>query len=503
MLKRILFSVVLAGLLAITAAAQPPQAYIDQFNEAKLHLANHKFSAALPLLEELWKTDRYNGNLNYLLGLCLTKMDQNPERVVELLVEAEKSFSRDYDPGSYKERNAPEYVYYYLIIAYSRTTQCHLALATLNKFYTVYSYEDEYYLIDGQKWVRECWPDEPEKEEAEAVLAEESKPDRPKHDPAEEMPLIPAAIFPIENNPENPENLVQRETETVVVAQAEVTPEPNFEEEPVQLIDPTEGVVAEIPVIQTPPEPTIPPSISQGPAIRERLMPVNTSGEVRTKPVAYTTYSSLYGVQVGAFLEPKFTAEFKNLKNVEVYVDGNGVYRYVVGRFNYRKQAETLLELIRNTGYPDAFLVDVNGTNERFTDEVVTLGNQSIKRAPQGKVEFRVQVGAYENYMEDRVAQAFLEIDNLTAMTQGDYTILTVGSYSSYEEASAEKARILALGFDGAFVVAFNSNYKITIREAIMYQNQQKEQERMADTSKKKKRKNQSEDTENAMQFKR
>ncbi len=499
MLHRVLFSILLSGIVVITAVAQPPQSYIDQFNEAKLHLANHKFEAALPLLEELWKTDRYNGNLNYLLGLCLTKMDQDPKRVVTLLEEAEKSFSRDYDPGSYKERHSPEYVYYYLIIAYSRTGQCPKALGTLNKFYTVYSYEDEYYLIDGQKWVRECWPEEPEKEEAEPMLAEESKPERPKHQPAEEMPLMPAAIFPVQNEPENPGNLAQREVEPI-----EVTPaEPNFDEEPVALVDPTEGVVAEIPVIQAPEAPPVAPDIRQGPVIRERLTPVNNSGEVKTKPIAYTTYSSLYGVQVGALLEPKFTAEFKNLKNVEVYVDQNGVYRYVVGRFNYRRQAETLLELIRTSGYPDAFIVDVNGANERFTEEVVTLGNQPIKRAPNGKVEFRVQVGAYANYMEDRVAQAFLDIDNLTAMTQGEVTILTVGSYGTYEEASAEKARIKSLGYGDAFVVAFNGNYKITVREAIMVQNQRKEEERMANTAKKKKRKNQSNDTENAMQFRR
>ena len=47
----------------------------DNFNQAKLHLANHKLNQAIPILENLWKSDPNNANLNYLLGLCYVKED--------------------------------------------------------------------------------------------------------------------------------------------------------------------------------------------------------------------------------------------------------------------------------------------------------------------------------------------------------------------------------------------------------------------------------------------
>ena len=148
----------------------------NNFNKAKLHLANHKLNQAIPILEKLWAKDSANANLNYLLGLCYVKEDMQIPKSVELLETASSIYTSEYESGSKTERRAPEYVYYYMTIAYSKNGQCEEALRSLNKFYQVYTYNDEYYLVDGQKWVRECNLDRKEEEEKpeEAIASAES-----------------------------------------------------------------------------------------------------------------------------------------------------------------------------------------------------------------------------------------------------------------------------------------------------------------------------------------
>ena len=107
----------------------------NNFNKAKLHLANHKLSQAIPILERLWAKDPANANLNYLLGLCYVKEDLQIPKSVELLETASSIYTTEYESGSKTERRAPEYVYYYMTIAYSKNGQCEEALRSLNKFF--------------------------------------------------------------------------------------------------------------------------------------------------------------------------------------------------------------------------------------------------------------------------------------------------------------------------------------------------------------------------------
>jgi tetratricopeptide (TPR) repeat protein len=204
----------------------------ENFNEAKVHLANHKLNQAIPILEKLWSSDQTNANLNYLLGLCYVKEDKSLDKAVELLETASNIYTTDYSASSGKERRAPEYVYYYLTIAYSKTGQCEEALRSLNKFYQVYSYSDEYYLVDGQKWVRDCnvakkekteikiEEKQPELAEAETPAAEEPVVEEPKIEetPLVEKPEVALAVEPVVEETKPAEPIATQE-------------EPTFEEE--------------------------------------------------------------------------------------------------------------------------------------------------------------------------------------------------------------------------------------------------------------------------------
>lgn len=200
--------------------------------------------------------------------------------------------------------------------------------------------------------------------------------------------------------------------------------------------------------------------------IKQRLTVADADPfQVTTRPVEFSTASILYGVQVGAQINPSFTAEFKNLKNVEAFVDENGVYRYVIGNLVFRSQAERLLAAVRNSGYPDAFIVDINNP-VIFGKEVTAIGKFSVDEKIQGEVEFRVQIGAFAEKIPDEFINVYLQVDGLEEMREGRLTTLTVGHYSTYEKALKERDLLRKVGFTDAFITAFSGSRRVPVRVA-------------------------------------
>ena len=178
----------------------------------------------------------------------------------------------------------------------------------------------------------------------------------------------------------------------------------------------------------------------------------------------FTTMTSQYGIQIAALIDLKPTRDFENVKNVEVYVDENGIFRYVIGRFPYKKQAESLLAKIRERGYADAFIVDVN--RPKYEQEVLGVGAENINWHIQGSVDFRVQVGAFRTIVSSSVADKYLEVDGIKENQQNDLVVLTVGNFAQYDQAAAYREELKSIGIEDAFVVAFNLGNKIPLKEA-------------------------------------
>jgi len=92
-----------------------------------------------------------------------------------------------------------------------------------------------------------------------------------------------------------------------------------------------------------------------------------------------------------------------------------------------------------------------------------------LKAKFSGKVELRVQIGAFkENISRDDV-EKYLNIEGIKEVRQGDLTLLTVGSFSSYEEALTMKNKIISQGTKDAFIVAFENEKRIPLQSAINY----------------------------------
>lgn len=401
--------------LSVTGQDLKNKSYSELFSESKLLIANQKPAEAIPVLEEMYSRDKANSNAAYLLALCYVKSFKKINKAISLLEDAKEDYTKFYDRSSVTERGVSEYAYYYLIIAYSIKGDCKKTINTLNEFYKIYSYEDEWYLIDGQKWYRECGKHKWEDDDSVKIAS---------------TPIDTAQIVQDNNQVGLTDSSKANET-----------------------------AVADKPTVEKPKS-----------IYKDRLRRVGEVGgpEVMTRVVQHTAQTSLYGVQVGAYIKPRFAKDFKDLKNVEVYIDNNGVFRYVIGRFVYRSQSEKLLNYVKEVGYKDAFIVDINST-DNFEEEVVRVNNQSIKRELMGDIEFRVQIGAFKEEIPDDIMHIYLQFDNIKENIQKDLTILTLGEYGDYDIAKAFCGNIREMDVPDAFVVAYNQGRKISIEEANEY----------------------------------
>lgn len=215
-----------------------------------------------------------------------------------------------------------------------------------------------------------------------------------------------------------------------------------------------------------------------------------------TKEVEYTVASPLYGVQVGAFKElVPIREEFDNLKNVEAFMDTSGTLRYVVGHFSTKSQAQKLLEAVKEIGYKDAFLVNVNQVN-RFSNEVVIVDNMSFKTHITGQIHFKVQIGAFkEDSIPHDLAELYLKIDDVHTIEENDLSVLQVGDYKNYNEAEQKRDELIKIGVPGPFIVAYDSRQKISVKAAQKYIEREKEEAEQKENEEKKSKKKEIEDS--------
>ena len=351
---------------------------ITPLDSIKVMVASNRTRDAIPHLERLLRIDPMRAAHNYFLGQCLIREGIRIAEAASYLEKSAQLYAKhDVDPGM----GEPEFVHFYLVIAYTRLRQCEKALQGYYEFMDVYSKTDPFYPKEAAKWVELC------------------------HEPqrlAQEVDARPAL------------------------------------------------------------------AIGSG-LLKDRLVALeSTKDSVVTRPLPFSTQSVLYGVQVGALVKPTYTVNFPGLKNVGVYVDENGIYRYVIGNLTFRSQAERLLREVRLAGYPDAFIVDINNP-ERYKEEVVLLNELSIHRQLVGDVEFRVQIGAFAEALPEHLAQLYFQLEGLREVPTSDLTLLTVGSFTTYTLAQNEKDRLGALGFKDAFVTAFNQGQRIPTNMVLRY----------------------------------
>jgi len=187
---------------------------------------------------------------------------------------------------------------------------------------------------------------------------------------------------------------------------------------------------------------------------------------ILTKRLEYTTKAALYGVQIGSNLNPSPISSFGEVKNVDVFIDNEGIIRYVIGHFVYRKQADRLLETLQEKGYKDAFVVNVND-ERKYSNEVISYNNVNLRAGIRGTVEYYVQLGAFKESIPDNLMQAYTEISGIEEIVDQDMTMIVLGPFEKYSEAVNHKNGIDESKISDAFIVAFNKGKRIPLNDAI------------------------------------
>jgi len=197
------------------------------------------------------------------------------------------------------------------------------------------------------------------------------------------------------------------------------------------------------------------------------------NAKIVTQSIEYTTPSPLWGVQVGSFSKFVPIGDFDDIKNVDAFIDKKSKVRYVVGSFAFRHQSETLLKVLQESGYKDAFIVDVN-KEKAFHDRIITVNNISIKNAIRGRIHYRCQIGAFRDSIPKEMAEKYVKVDGIVENVEGDLTLLSVGHFETYDEAAVYKKDLEKIDIYDAFVVAYNYEEKISIKQAKNYQEKKK-----------------------------
>jgi hypothetical protein len=93
--------------------------------------------------------------------------------------------------------------------------------------------------------------------------------------------------------------------------------------------------------------------------------------------------------------------------------------------------------------------------------------------APQGNVNYKVQIAALRNPVEtDKLATRFNINQSIEREMAQGFTKYLVGSHPEYKSARDSRENIKSKGVNDAFVTAYNSGKRITVQEALMITSQ-------------------------------
>lgn len=141
-----LVSILLLVVWSVGCIAQPygDSKFKKKFTKAEALVYDDAFLKALPLLEEMYKYDTLNANLNHLLGICYLRGEKKYSKAIRFLENATRDVAPPdmYQETSWKERRAPGVTYFYLGKAYHSTNVFDRAVSNYYNYRSFISLDD-------------------------------------------------------------------------------------------------------------------------------------------------------------------------------------------------------------------------------------------------------------------------------------------------------------------------------------------------------------------------
>ena len=165
----------------------------------------------------------------------------------------------------------------------------------------------------------------------------------------------------------------------------------------------------------------------------------NTDTQQGTTETANNTSSNqtkVYAIQVKALSSPIDISMLKGLKGVKEYLGADGYYRYTYMEFSSREEATLKLQSIKELGYTDAFVIDVNRYKLRET---------------QGNAEYTIQIKAMKTPLNMKYFNNIQGVKEIIA-NDGYYKYI-YGKYNKIDDARKALKKVKKKGYPDAFIV--------------------------------------------------
>lgn len=146
-----------------------------QFDQARVMLAKRQITPAINLLKPIHEADPANSNLNFLLGAAYTELPGMQEEGLSHLLIAGKEISENYRVGDFNEKSAPIHLYYYLTIAFAEKDQCAQANEALKHLKKHKQLIDPYFIEEAKKHLQKCPFDTNERVDLNQMIRAEIK----------------------------------------------------------------------------------------------------------------------------------------------------------------------------------------------------------------------------------------------------------------------------------------------------------------------------------------
>ncbi|RLD22760.1 MAG: hypothetical protein DRI69_00010 [Bacteroidetes bacterium] len=166
-------------------------------------------------------------------------------------------------------------------------------------------------------------------------------------------------------------------------------------------------------------------------------------------PTTQTVTAGMYAVQIAAIRKSTTLDQYSSLSTIGkvMQYQEKGMYKIRVGYYNNATQAKNALRSIKQSGYPDAFIVKANPT---ISAPVSPTEKNVVKETSDQ--DYLVRLGTYSR-PEFFDASKVDHLGTVDTYKSGKFTIMLLRGFSSYEAADHARKESAKQGFKDAYIV--------------------------------------------------
>lgn len=204
-------------------------------------------------------------------------------------------------------------------------------------------------------------------------------------------------------------------------------------------------------------------NVAESGFVIEDIRTINPKETIELTEKVKEETSAYYKIQIASSKKriTTYSYNFKGFKNVErVKVDA--YYKYYLGKYTSKVEADKVLRTAKKKGYKSAFIVPFNqGKNVKA---VISKISEREK-----EVYYKIQLASSATKVNTNSSN-FRGLKEVSVVKIGDYYKYYLGKTNSYKKAKKYLKSAKSAKYKSSFIVAFLNNERITLKEALKIQ---------------------------------